>query len=719
MAIPTDLPVWDTNETRTAPPPSEIQDDGWTVSEAGIPDNPSMEYDNWWKNNVYKWVERFDNVTAGVNTIVDLLSFPETEDETTVNVRGYNSSNDGGGGLFNWDSTTDKSTANGGTIIDPSVSLALQGTGSGLGCWVREKSDPIDIRWFGAACDGLTDDIAAINKALALSEYIYMPDETIYVSAMPNFDHHIIVGKPVIKFPTGVITSTTTSLIGSEYTKFLGNSSSLTFSSAGSVTGSTGAWSMDIVVADATEVTAGMFLKIRATSGTGTHEVFQGAWKISNVVSNTITITMTHQNASFPTASLTDATLVVIQTVLQFDAQNGLVLYGGNYETDGIVYEEINAVYKDGTKPMIIGLRQNASDNGISNAAVLARSDTAFYGGGNHGIVVGGTSFLEMEGGVCACGNLQDGFHVSETAQISGKFCIASGNGESGAQSEMNADAEIYGIIACGNGLHGVETIGGNFGIAQSTTLCSYNIASGVQCQDDGTVRAASITCSFNDVGIKCETGGDVFASNSICDNNTSEGYFATKKSYIEAEDSTSTNNGVGFRSERDSRIDALGTLTVSGNTTDYQADLGGLISFAGGSTFPSALEQWESFATSPAFVGVTVTTENNTGKYFRTGKIVNWKITMDYSGLDTADISAVVISEMPVPMIGRFGGIEFSIRSSTGIIMAATDTYQANYNTTSDRILFVNSAGTLMTYNGGQIQASGIIEISGWYEVA
>ena len=75
MAIPTDLPVWDSNETRTVQPPSEVQDDGWTVSESGIPDNPQMEYDNWWKNNVYKWINFLKNSIEGtVGRITQPLS---------------------------------------------------------------------------------------------------------------------------------------------------------------------------------------------------------------------------------------------------------------------------------------------------------------------------------------------------------------------------------------------------------------------------------------------------------------------------------------------------------------------------------------------------------------------------------------------------------------------------------------------------------------------
>jgi len=52
------------------------------------------------------------------------------------------------GGTFTWNPITDKATANPGTRIDPSVSLALQGTGIGLGCWERQ-SKYVTLEMFG------------------------------------------------------------------------------------------------------------------------------------------------------------------------------------------------------------------------------------------------------------------------------------------------------------------------------------------------------------------------------------------------------------------------------------------------------------------------------------------------------------------------------------------------------------------------------------------
>jgi len=119
-------------------------------------------------------------VLSSINSLVqvsDLVGYTPATDNTTVDVLGYYAVNDGGGGLFNWDSSINKNTGNGGTIVDPSVSLANQGTGVGSGCWMRQFDGALDVKWFGAKGDGSTDDTTAINTAITTGE-IYIPEGT-------------------------------------------------------------------------------------------------------------------------------------------------------------------------------------------------------------------------------------------------------------------------------------------------------------------------------------------------------------------------------------------------------------------------------------------------------------------------------------------------------------------------------------------------------------
>jgi len=111
-----------------------------------------------------------------LDNIEALLSASQSGQYTTL---GYHTAGDGGGGEFYWDSSQDKANHNGGTIIDPDITFPsdwtnqtqvtawFTATGVTTGCWVRVYSGSINVRWFGAVGDVVTDDYLIIVNALS------------------------------------------------------------------------------------------------------------------------------------------------------------------------------------------------------------------------------------------------------------------------------------------------------------------------------------------------------------------------------------------------------------------------------------------------------------------------------------------------------------------------------------------------------------------------
>ena len=130
-------------------------------------------------------------------------------------------SNPKGGGQFIWQDGVNKTTANGGTIVDPDniggfdgtlstivAFLAAQGAGVGTGCWVRTQNSILNPEMFGAVTN--TDSSAALN---AIADAINDGDKIIFndiflidSSAMTiqSKDNFVLQGPGGLKFVNGI-----------------------------------------------------------------------------------------------------------------------------------------------------------------------------------------------------------------------------------------------------------------------------------------------------------------------------------------------------------------------------------------------------------------------------------------------------------------------------------------------------------------------------------
>lgn len=115
-----------------------------------------------------------------INNIAELKT-RKGASNANVEVLGYYTSGDGGGGSFYWNNTSTE-TDNGGTII--------QVTGVTTGRWKRIYDNEVNVKWFGAKGDGIADDTTFIQKCvdycvLSGDSFIVFPKGT-YLTGVIN-----------------------------------------------------------------------------------------------------------------------------------------------------------------------------------------------------------------------------------------------------------------------------------------------------------------------------------------------------------------------------------------------------------------------------------------------------------------------------------------------------------------------------------------------------
>jgi len=123
-----------------------------------------------------------------VSTIPDLRSNAVIPSNGAAYALGYYNAGDGGGGVFYWDSASIE-TDNTGTII--------KATSEETGRWKRPSLGSVNVKWFGAKGDGVTDCISNIYAAISAADKIHFPEGTFLISDCIDLsnDYTIITGE--------------------------------------------------------------------------------------------------------------------------------------------------------------------------------------------------------------------------------------------------------------------------------------------------------------------------------------------------------------------------------------------------------------------------------------------------------------------------------------------------------------------------------------------
>lgn len=104
-----------------------------------------------------------------------------------VRVSGYHTKGDGafGSNIFEWDATSVEDD-NGGTIIKLDSVVT--------GRYKLRYSGAVNVKWFGAKGDGVTDDTSTVQQAITLYSNIYISNGTYLVNAISIPDNRYIYG---------------------------------------------------------------------------------------------------------------------------------------------------------------------------------------------------------------------------------------------------------------------------------------------------------------------------------------------------------------------------------------------------------------------------------------------------------------------------------------------------------------------------------------------
>lgn len=177
--------LWDQNINYKLGDSVKYMDAFWIANADNIGSEPIDGNDNW-----------ASFISGDLDVVEYIADLPETPLGVELyRVKHFSTFGDGGGGVLYWDPDMAKSEANLGTIVDMTVALTqdAQGSGVGIGCWVRDYLGGASLRWFGAKADDPTSDANVIlHKALVSTSKINI-DGTFYINSAitTSYDHGI------------------------------------------------------------------------------------------------------------------------------------------------------------------------------------------------------------------------------------------------------------------------------------------------------------------------------------------------------------------------------------------------------------------------------------------------------------------------------------------------------------------------------------------------
>ena len=370
-----------------------------------------------------------------VSTLADLKAITGSSTVLAVELMGRVSEGDGGGGTFRW--LAGDQSANPDVVADTLegiyVKLTSPSDGS-TGVWVRRYDGAVNVKWFGAAGDGLIDDSAAINAALSTGGEINFPkaNYAIGITDVITGDLLVVKSNSVLNFNGSTLTqiATASQSYGILSLDEVANVRINNVTIVGDRlihTGSAGEWGHGINVKGSTRIVINN-ANVSNCWGDGVYIGSDGA--DTGTISESIYIT----NSVISNSRRNDCSVT---------------------HADGVYIDNCDFINANGTAPQAgLCLEPNTGDT-VDNVFV---SSSRFTGNASHGVLV-----------TNANGPINSVFFID---------CITSGNGDIGFFAGMDTQLTLNNCLTADNGSRGLWTQSVDGMVVSGTNILNNNVGS-------------------------------------------------------------------------------------------------------------------------------------------------------------------------------------------------------------------------------------------------
>ena len=379
-----------------------------------------------------------------------------------------------------------------------------------------------DIRAFGAASDGATNDATALVSALATGNQAIVPANTVIEPTLAQvpaivegLDRILFQAETTIQLPAGEAAITTRVRLSNETLHYLTLKGPNTTRRTPSAVANTSDVAKNHVVTytldNAAGFTVGQYLYLGYAEGTGSFRSAEGCWKITALtggraipVNSTLRWPVTQQGFAVET------TVAAFENIVVASQYNSATTAGSDSYSCGIY----------------VGSQPDFLNTGLTES--IQSNSGSLWGKNLHVVEWLGTGMRNSSGNfygnICsACANGWRGFQTNRVGSLVVKASSAIGNGQSGYQAEAGSFLLANNSAACGNGVQGVYQIGGG-GVGFQDGVSENNVSHGLDARNGALILAQGALVNnnggagINNVGSVVHFGTDASAANNAGD---------------------------------------------------------------------------------------------------------------------------------------------------------------------------------------------------------